>query len=455
MRPVTALCALALVLVAATTALAGPVTLPSTWSWTSSGILVDTKSDATHNVKNVKDPTIVYYNGAYHVYATIFTAAGYRMVYFNFPSFDKAPSAKWYYMDQTPGFDGYKCAPQLFYFAPQGLWYLVFQSPWPTYSTNKDPSNPRGWSTPKTFFTNMPNKAIDFWVICDDVNCYLFFSNDMGDWFRTQTKKSAFPGGWSTSFTTVLHSQNQLEYFEASWVYRLSTQKLYIAGIEGIGAGGRYYQTFTATSLDGPWTSQSKTFATYQNVKFTQSNAWSQGVSHGELIRANHDETMLLDPCSIRFLYQGLAPGKYDDYDAQPYKLGLLTSTTKIPGCEAPAPTCTIAQSSVAGASGLGSCSGSVASGTSCSVACSAGYTAVAGKCSSGSWTPAPTCVRSTPAHSSSAKPAHSSTKPAHSSVTPVDSKKGDSIPDDLFSAASSAGLACGLGAVAVAVAAM
>eukprot|EP00727_Mastigamoeba_balamuthi_P007889 m51a1_g3720 putative beta- -xylanase (455) ;mRNA; f:465089-466519 len=454
MVPVPTLTVASLVLVVATTALAGSVTLPSTWSWTSSGILVDVKSDSSHAIKSVKDPTIVYYNGVYHVYATIYSTS-YSMVYLNFSSFDKASSAKWYFMDKTAGFTGYKCAPQLFYFEAKKLWYLVFQTPYPTYSTNTNPGNPAGWSTPKAFFTTMPTNAIDFWTICDDANCFLFFSNDAGVWYRTQTSKSAFPNGWSTTFTTVLKSSNKYEYFEASWVYRLSTQKLYIAGIEGIGSSGRYYQTFTATSLDGQWTSLTTGFASNSNVKFTSSSAWSQGVSHGELIRSNYAETMLLDPCNIRFFYQGLAAGSSGDYNTLPYKLGLLTSTTKVSGCDAVAASCTIAQSSVGGTSGLGTCSGSVESGTSCSVACSAGYTAVAGKCSSGSWMPAPTCVRSTPAESSSSKTAHSSTKPAHSSATPVDSKKGDSIPDDLFSAASSAGLVYGLGAVAAAVATM
>eukprot|EP00727_Mastigamoeba_balamuthi_P006548 m51a1_g2513 putative beta- -xylanase (492) ;mRNA; r:171259-185920 len=287
----------------------GSVTLPSTWSWTSTGVLVDVKHDAAHpNVKSVKDPSVVFSNGLYHVVATVFTSTGYSMVYFNFATPEKASSASWYFLDRNAGFGGYKCAPQLFYFAPQGLWYLIFQSPWPTYSTNKNVGDPKGWSTPKTFFTNMPKNAIDFWTICDDVDCHLFFSDDGGDWFRTSTRKSAFPGGWTGQFTTVLKSQNKLEYFEASWVYRLSTQKLYIAGIEGIGFDGqRYYQTFTAPSLTGQWTPLAREFASSRNVRF-QSGTWTKSISHGELIRANTDERMLLNPCNIRFLYQGVDP---------------------------------------------------------------------------------------------------------------------------------------------------
>ena len=69
----------------------------------------------------IKDPTVVYYNGRWHVYATVFniTSTFYNMVYLNFTDFAQADSAPQYYMDQTPGLGYYHCAPQLFYFAPQ------------------------------------------------------------------------------------------------------------------------------------------------------------------------------------------------------------------------------------------------------------------------------------------------------------------------------------------------
>eukprot|EP00727_Mastigamoeba_balamuthi_P013884 m51a1_g9118 putative actin (294) ;mRNA; f:132820-133906 len=134
-------------------------------------------------------------------------------------------------------------------------------------------------------------------------------------------------------FTTVLKSQNKFEYYEASWVYRLTTQQLYIAGIEGLGLDGqRYYQTFTAPSLSGSWTPLTKEFASNRNVVIP-SGVWTKSISHGELIRASPDERMLLNPCGIRFLYQGVDPKSMAQYDQMPYKLGLLTSTTRISGC--------------------------------------------------------------------------------------------------------------------------
>jgi len=306
------------------------VVLPSKWTWTTSNILVDVKSDASHSVQSVKDPTIVFYNGHYHVYATIHMPSGWSMVYFNFTNFNDANKSPWYYMDRTPGFTGYKCAPELFYFAPKQLWYLVFQSPWPTYSTNSNPGNPAGWSSPRTMFTNMPPNALDFFVICDNNTCYLFFSNDNGQWFRTSTSKANFPSGWG-GFTTVL-SSNKGTYFEASWVYKLTTQNEYLAGIEGIASDGtRYYQVLTASSLGGSWTELTSEFASPHNVQYSEK--WNNGISHGELVRAGYDELLELNPCGIKFLYQGVSPSANVPYEALPYKLGLLTATNPISGC--------------------------------------------------------------------------------------------------------------------------
>ena len=84
-------------------------------------------------------------------------------------------------------------------------WYLVFQSGPPHYSTTTNIETPAGWTPPAQFFNGEPaivtqNKGatggwLDFWVICDDVNCYLFFSDDNGHWYRSQTAVGDFPNG--------------------------------------------------------------------------------------------------------------------------------------------------------------------------------------------------------------------------------------------------------------------
>jgi hypothetical protein len=73
---------------------------------------------------------------------------------------------------------------QVFYFAPQKLWYLIYQTGAnAAYSTNSDVGNPSGWSTPKNFYSGgMPSIVkqnigtgnwVDFWNICDQVQLWV------------------------------------------------------------------------------------------------------------------------------------------------------------------------------------------------------------------------------------------------------------------------------------------
>ncbi|KAJ3040902.1 hypothetical protein HDV00_010362, partial [Rhizophlyctis rosea] len=318
--------------------------LPSSFSWNSSGLLAAPKADSSHNPYSLKDPSIFYYNGKWHVYATVALAGGnWNMVYFNFADWSQASSATQTYMDTISGFGGYKCAPQVVYHSDQKLWYLIFQSPNPMYATTTDPSNPRSWSTPKVMVSTQPSISsgsstgwIDFWTICDTTQCHLFFANDGGKMFRMSTSKSSFPTGWGSATTVI--SQSTYDLFEGTMVYKLKGSNTYLALMEAIGSSGRYYKAFTSSSLTGSWTavsgasSDSAPFAGNANVAFSGTK-WSQGVSHGELIRAGTDEYLEIDTCNLQFFYQGLAPGAGGDYQQLPYRLGLLTSKTKGVGC--------------------------------------------------------------------------------------------------------------------------
>ena len=84
-----------------------------------------------------------------------------RGVYLSFTDFNQAGNAQFQYLDQTPIGTGYRAAPEVFYFAPQKLWYLVYQNGNAAYSTNSDISNPKGWSAPKTFYSGTPKTISD------------------------------------------------------------------------------------------------------------------------------------------------------------------------------------------------------------------------------------------------------------------------------------------------------
>jgi endo-1,4-beta-xylanase len=318
--------------------------VPSSFAWSSTGALLGPKSDATHNLAAIKDPSVVYYNGKWQVFTSTVDAAGnYNMAYMTFPDWDHTADATFYYFDQTPGLFGYHAAPQVFFFTPQNKWYLVYQSGPPTYSTNDDIENPAAWTPARNFFAAEPavvtqNKGsggwLDFWVICDDSNCYLFFSDDNGHWYRSQTTVAAFPQGFGDP-VVVLQDANADRLFEASNVYKMKGTGKYLALVEAFDASSgysRYFRSWTADTLDGEWTPLQDTFqmpfASTANVTFTEQPPWTQDVSHGEMIRDGYDEQLVVDTCHLQYLYQGVDPTMHSlPYNSLPWRLGLLTKT--------------------------------------------------------------------------------------------------------------------------------
>jgi hypothetical protein len=315
-------------------------TLPSSFRWSSSGILVSPKPDSTHPIVSVKDPTVVRWNNQWLVYGTTANTAGnWSLFYTSFADWPQAASAPVFYLDRNPNIGtGYRAAPQLFFFAPQNRWYLVYQTGPPSFSTATDPTRPDTWSAPRTFIATEPpivtqNKGsgqwIDFWVICDAVNCYLFFTDDNGHFYRAQTTVANFPNGFGN--TQIVLSDSRFALFEASATYKLRGANRYLTMIEGIdSAGRRWFRSWTATSLGGQWTplaaTEANPFARANNVTFP-GGAWTRDISHGELIRTGVDQTMELDQCNLRFLYQGMDPNASGPYSQLPWRLGLLTQT--------------------------------------------------------------------------------------------------------------------------------
>jgi hypothetical protein len=55
------------------------VTRPSNLKWTSSDILVKPKNDS-RNIAGIKDPSIVFYKNAYHVFASTAKGEGYNLL---------------------------------------------------------------------------------------------------------------------------------------------------------------------------------------------------------------------------------------------------------------------------------------------------------------------------------------------------------------------------------------
>lgn len=304
-------------------------TLPSSFRWTSGGPLISAKPDAEHAVDGLKDASVVYYQGAWHVFATASGGAAPGLVYLSFTDWAKAGSATQHFLDQSPLGTGYRAAPQVFYFAPQKLWYLVYQTGVAAYSTNPDISDPKGWSAPKDFFPggvpelirqNVGDRYwVDMWVICDDTDCYLFSSDQQGHLYRSRTSLANFPDGMSQP-VIALQDPNRLNLLNSTDVYRVAGTGQYLLIMEAIRSDGTsYLRSWTATGLGGSWrplaATEGEPFAGLGNVAFG-GDAWAKGISHGELIRDGHDQTLTVSPCHLRYLYHG-----------QGNQLGLLTQT--------------------------------------------------------------------------------------------------------------------------------
>ncbi|KAG5635733.1 hypothetical protein H0H81_010251 [Sphagnurus paluster] len=231
-----------------------------------------------------------------------------RLVYMNFTDWSEANNTAFYYLENAPLGPGYRAAPQIFFFTPHNLWYLIFQNGNSAYSTNKNISDPTGWTAPTNFFAVEPPIVIedgtgdggwlDMWMICDDENCHLFSSDDNGNLYRSQTPKASFPDGFNQP-VIALKDPNRFSLYEASNFYKYGDSQ-YLLLVEAIGSDGhRYFRSWITTDLAGPYQpladTEANPFARASNVAFDDGTQWTIDISHGEMIRSSIDETLTID----------------------------------------------------------------------------------------------------------------------------------------------------------------
>ncbi|MCP4785508.1 MAG: hypothetical protein GY878_18335 [Fuerstiella sp.] len=304
------------------------------FAWTASRPLVTPLNHGGDHCYSVKDPTIVRHSGRWHLFSTIRSKKNtHQIEYRAFADWGNADQAEPQLLDLT---GGYCCAPQVFYFAPQKKWYLIYQvqdptrkpSLQPAYSTTDDLADAKSWSKPTLLFDQHPETVkmwIDFWVICDQQKAHLFFTSHAGWMWRSETTLDQFPSGWSKPEVVL-----RADIFEASHTYRLKGQNRFLTLVEAQDGSRRYLKAFTAERLDGQWSplaaAKEKPLASLRNVRF-DGPKWTDSVSHPEFLRSGFDQNLEIDPNDLKILFQGtnsktLADRKYGEI---PWKLGLLT----------------------------------------------------------------------------------------------------------------------------------
>ncbi|MEO1528265.1 MAG: non-reducing end alpha-L-arabinofuranosidase family hydrolase [Planctomycetota bacterium] len=310
------------------------IRLPKQWEYSAALISPETRDEVPSRAQ--KDPTLVQHEGRWHVFMTVKLPGRSAIEYCSFDDWKKANESERIRLPLSES--DYFCAPQVFYFRPHRLWYLVYQvgnpdskKMWVAYSTTNDINQPHSWTKAKPMLDGGPSDprtvgGLDYWIICDDSRAHLFLTSLKGKMWRLWTTKEEFPNGFRDCELAL-----RGKFFEASHTYRVKDTGKYLTLIEQ--SGKRFFKAYEADQLDGPWTPIADTrqtpFAADTNIRPAPGvSEWTDNVSHGELIRAQNDERLLVDLSRMRFVFQGLREQEKStkSYGGLRWRIGVLTA---------------------------------------------------------------------------------------------------------------------------------
>ena len=278
----------------------------------------------------VKDPSIVYHDGKWHLFYTARSQSQYTMGYVTAETLDQLKTAKRHQITQMHGIkNDYAAAPQVFYFEPQKTWYLIYQTKdsnyQPVYSTTKTIDDPASWSKPSNLAAkDEKSKWIDFWVICDDELAYLFYSRGRKDLFVKITTQADFPNGFGDGMPIFAPVPKPLS--EAVHIYKVKGKDQYHMLFETYDKDLRRFGLAKADKLLGPWTRVTDDYANgamlYHPVSIEK---WTEEVSHGEMIRTGINQKLEYDASKPQFLMQSMLKEQHKgSYEKLQWKLGII-----------------------------------------------------------------------------------------------------------------------------------
>lgn len=326
-------------------AAAATIKLPATWEYSAPLIAPEPRERDPSRAQ--KDPTLVFYQGRWHVFMTVKLPGRSAIEYCSFEKWEEANQSQRTILPVSDS--DYYCAPQVFYYRPHEKWYLIYQmgvpgrkKMWVAYSTTTNIGDPYSWTRAKPILDGGPNDprqvgGLDYWIICDDERAYLFLTSLNGKMWRLWTRLDGFPQGFDHCELAL-----EAEIFEASHTYKLKGSEKYLTIIEE--NGRRYYKAYLADRLDGEWVPLADTaknpFAGWNNIRPAAGVVpWTDNVSHGELIRDGYDETLQVDPGDLRFVFQGMwdRNKRGNGYGQFQWRIGMLTPVSGKVGPEEPA----------------------------------------------------------------------------------------------------------------------
>jgi hypothetical protein len=305
-------------------------TQSTSYSWTISNPIFEKGAKGSFDEIAVKDPSIVFYKNAWHLFYTARGNNEYITAYASAKNINELNSAPRFELKQIRGKTRYGCAPQIFFFTPQKKWYLIYQNRdsnyQPVFSTNIEIDNPNTWTAYQNLIEkDAKGKWIDFWVISDEERVYLFYTEGHNGVMVRSTKTEDFPNNWSTSKKVIS------DIHEAVHVYKVIDKREYHMIYELNNNGVRSFGLAKAKHLEGPWTKVTDNYATENQLNYTEdSEQWTEMVSHGEVIRTGYNQFLEYNPKSCKWLIQGINKNELDtDYPSLPWKLGIIEMNEK------------------------------------------------------------------------------------------------------------------------------